>query len=204
MAKLWIIVDNQLPPPETHYDLAIWPTHQEPTEAELRSWAGWAETPLLAGSVHTGVWGYTRDLKEWPSSDLSLGQGRVWRFDGRYLAWLDSIALRVPETARALALAGVDLLIAENPKTPPTPYQDPLWRSVQANQIFGLTVAPEPFWYLPCDSDPNEEGWSQPTRVSGGYAISYDFQDLAQARRLFPIHQGLRAPLYRQERWWGS
>lgn len=202
MGKLWILTDDHLPSPQTGYDLALWCTRTLPSPVELRSWAGWSETPLIAGSVHGHVESFTRDLREWPATELSMGQGRVWRFQNRYLAWIDSEALVVPEAGRGLAMAGVDLMVGESPGDYPTPFLDPLWRTVQANQMFGLAWGARPSLYLPCEVDPNQAGWLDLERAPSGSTVSLDFQELEQARRLFPIRQGLRARLYRQECWW--
>ncbi len=202
MVKIWIITDDQLPSPRTGYDLALWRTGTLPSPAELRSWAGWSQAPLIAGSVHKEFQSFTRDLKEWPATELNMGQGRVWRFHERYLAWIDSEALGVPEAGRGLAMAGVEFIIGESSGDYPTPFLDPLWRTAQGNQIFGLAWGATPAFYLPCEVDPKEAGWLGPDGAPGGWTVILDFQELEQARRLFPIRPGLRLPLYRQESWW--
>lgn len=206
MAKIWVITDSALPSPQPGCDLALWVGTNPPSHAEMRSWAGWAETPLIAGNPITGeLLAFTASLKEWAFSELAMGNGRVWRFQNRHIAWLDADALKVPETGRALALAGVELILAQTLSEPPASvYLDPLWRTVQANQIYGLRLDDDPHLYLPCELDPREEGWTRLEREPGGFAASLEFGELEDARRLFPIHRGLRPTFYHRERWWSS
>lgn len=181
-------------------DLAIWVADAAAPEAHVRSWAGWSECHVLAG-FHESWCGYRPNLDPWNGTALAFGNGYIWRFGRHYLAWVDHATLMVPEVPRALALAGVVLIISHGEEGP-SPYVHPLWRAVQANQIFGLRAGPVPSWYLPCDIDPGEEGVSGMEAQAGGWTIEFDVEQLMEARRRFPIHQGLRPTLYKAEAWW--
>ncbi|MCY0879860.1 MAG: hypothetical protein OWU84_13095 [Firmicutes bacterium] len=201
MAKLYLTMSEELPAPVRDADLAIWWPSRTVSAEEVRSWAGWSGTYLLARG-DPDVWhAYRPNLSEWPSVALVVGQGRVWRFEKRYLAVIDPDTLMIPEVSRALALAGVAILISYG-HDGPSPFLHPLWRAAQANQIFALRIGPEPRWYLPCEVDPAEEG-VQPCRPEpGGWTVDFDFAQLGDARRRFPIQQGLRPSLYKSQAWW--
>lgn len=202
MAKIWIVPEGPLPSPEPGASLVFWSV-QNPPSGTVRSWSGWAETPVIAGQLgRDSCIAYTPDMREWRSSLLSVGQGRVWRFEERYLVWLHPDALHLPEIGRALALAGVVIVVVVGDAPCDVGYLDPLWRTVQANQIFGIRVSGTPRLYMPCELDPQEDGTVVLERYAGGYAVDLPLEELAAVRRSFPIHQGLRPDLYRQERWW--
>lgn len=204
MAKVWIIQHPELPAPSQGYDLVIWPATELPSPTQLRTWAGWSETYLVAGDLDLGQILAFRPLPEdWPDTLLAVGSGRVWRFQDRYIAWLTNDDLMIPEIPRALALAGVDLIIS-GARSLSDPYLDPLWRAIQANQIYGLALGAEPRLYLPCELDSAEMGVAPMEPAQGGAAVEIDFGRLMEARRLYPVRQQLRPQLYKSERWWSS
>ncbi len=204
MVSLWILQHDSLPAPRIGSDLVIWPTTTLPSPTQLRTWAGWSEAAILAGMIETGhVLAFRPHPQEWPDVALAIGSGRIWRFHGRYIAWLAEDDLAVPEIPRALALAGVDLILCRTAPQPLHPL-NPLWRAVQANQVYGLTLHENPVLYLPCELDPAEEGVLALSAVPGGLRAELDFERLADARRLYPVRQLLRPGLYKQQRWWSS
>lgn len=202
MASIFVIQDEKLPPPATGFDLTIWPTRQRASVTQIRTWAGWSESYVLAGAIDH-LMAFRPDLEEWPGSSLAVGNGKIWRFEDRYIAWLEADAYNIPEVPRALALAGVELMIAHT-ALGPSPFLNPLWRAVQATQVYGLALGSEPQLFLPCELDPREEGVVPLQDTPGGLLADVDFAWLEDARRLFPIHRGLRPKLYKMNRWWPS
>lgn len=202
MFKIWLIGGPELPPPQSGFDLAIWPTTGAPSETKLRTWAGWSETYLLAGDVGAGAaFGFTSAPSIWPAADLAVGRGKVWRIRHHYIAWLDASDLEIPEIPRALGLAGVELVIGPAQQYP-SAFADPLWRAVQSSQLYGLGWGAQPQLYLPCELDADEDGAVPLESTLGGYGLALDFDRLAEARRLFPVAQGLRPALYKALPWW--
>jgi hypothetical protein len=203
MASIWLIDQNSLPAPRTEFDLAVWSVEPAPAETQARSWAGWAETALLAGNIRHGqVAAFTAEPAPWLAWDVAIGTGKIWRWREHYLAWLAAADLRNPEIARALSLAGVELLVVSDSAVYASPYINPLWRAVQSEQIFGLQLGPEPQFFLPCEIDGDEDGVGALAHTSGGWAVMVDFDRLTEARRLQPLRRGLRSELYRQLAWW--
>lgn len=202
MAKVWIIAESELPPPRTGYDLVLWSTAILPSATQTQTWAGWAETHIIARTPAAETLAFTPHPRDWAATDLAMGNGRVWRFEDRYVAWLDRSALLVPEVGRALSMAGVELIVSDTDQRYPSPFLDPLWRTVQANQIYGLSLDTSPRLYWPCEIDPAEEGFQALEREPGGFSATLDFSALESARRLFPIHQGLRLDVYQSHGWW--
>lgn len=200
--KVWVITHEELPAPRAGLDLAVWAPPRLPSETQLRTWAGWSETHLIC---HDGVQGtnhgFTPRPDLWPGTDVAVGGGTIWRWSDHYVAWLDAGDAAVPEIGRALALAGVSLIIGRS-STFSTPFLDPYWRLAQANQIFALVVWPEPRLYLPCEVDPDEDGVAQLSMAPGGAEADLEWGQLIEARRLSPIHRGLRPDLYKAHPWW--
>jgi hypothetical protein len=204
MAKLRLITQEQLPAPEPGWDLAIWSHPDLPSETQLRTWAGWSETHLLAhDQTRHALWSFDPQSTPWKGSDIAVGSGRVWRFDGRFMGWLTEDDARIPEIGRALSLAGVGLVVGQSSAWP-SPYLDPFWRIAQANQIFALVTGPHPRFYRPCDTDPDQDGQALLASVPGGLEVAFSWDELLEARRLAPIHRGLRPTLYKANRWWHS
>ena len=204
MAEIWVARGEGLPAPTAGYDLTIWDTAQLPSETQMRTWAGWAETHLLAGSPADLLMGFEPRPDLWPGTHFALGGGKIWRFHHRFVAWLTPSLYQIPEVPRALALAGVELMLSSNSATARDPALDPLWRAVQANQVFGLALGPEPALYVPCEIDPTQEGCMPLESDQGGWRTTLRFEDLDDARRLFPVLPGLRMSLYRENGWWRS
>ena len=204
MAKILAVRQSQLPPPRPGYDLVVWPTENLGSPAHLRSWAGWSESAILVGDLSQGaLMGYTARAQDWPGTDLAVGLGKVWGFQNHYIAWLQEADLRVPEIARALSLAGVSLIIAVTSRWP-TPFLDPLWRTVQANQLFGLALGPCPALYSPCELDSQESGVIPLQETGGNLFLEVVFERLEVVRKAVPIQQGLRPHLYKTHYWWTS
>jgi hypothetical protein len=203
MAKIWIIRDADLPPPRSGYDLVLWVAPRLAAPVQVRSWAGWSETPIIACDTVGEMLAFSDRPQEWTHTVLAVGSGRVFKFQGHYIAWLAEADLRIPEIPRALAVAGVTLIICATSHWDPM-YLNPLWRAVQANQIWGLNVGEHPALFGPCELDPAEEGVLPLDYDDSCCYASVDFDRLSDARRMFPIHQGLRAPLYRAQKWWWS
>lgn len=203
MDSVWLIEQGDLPAPRAEFDLALWPTEQPPTESQARTWAGWAETPLIAGRIEDGqVVSVTPGLEIWSALDVAYGTGKIWRWHGRYLAWMAASDLRTPEIARALSLAGIELLVVSDPAIYTAAFTNPLWRAVQSEQIFGLQLGPEPQLFLPCEIDDDENGLGELGRTAAGRVAMIDFERLREARRLWPLRAGLRTSLYRRLAWW--
>jgi hypothetical protein len=200
MTRLYLTTQDELPPPIRSIDLAIWAAPATLSEAHVRSWAGWSECHVLAGSRDSWC-GYRPNLDQWPAAPLAFGYGYIWRFGRHYLALVDHATLMVPEVPRAMALAGVVLIISQSEEGR-SPFIHPLWRAVQANQIFGLRIGRVPSWYLPCEIDPDEQGIGLMAVEAGGWVIDFDVERLMEARRRFPIQQGLRPTLYKAQAWW--
>lgn len=202
MPNIWIVMPEELPPPQSGYDLALWCTHKLVSDTKVRTWAGWSETAIIAHDIDRGqMLAFDSEPSEWLGTDLVVGSGRVWRMDNHYIAWLDPQALSTPEVGRALALAGIDLIVAYS-DSGPSPFLDPLWRVVQSEQIFGLALGNVPRLYLPCEADPDEDGVQELDPVPGGFRAAFNFRDLLPVRRLLAIHQGLRPGLYKSFPWW--
>ncbi len=204
MAELWVVRGAELPPPAAGYDLTIWETADLPSETQMRTWAGWAETHLLAGNPASVLTGFEPRPDLWPGTDFALGGGKIWRFNHRFVAWLTPALYQIPEVPRALALAGVELMIGSRSTSVGDPALDPLWRAAQANQVFGLALGAEPVLYLPCEIDPAQEGSMPLAAEPGGWRATLRFEELADARRLLPVLPGLRMSFYRENGWWHS
>ncbi|PSR23822.1 MAG: hypothetical protein C7B45_02075 [Sulfobacillus acidophilus] len=201
MPNIWIIRENELPAPRTGYDLVLWMAPRLPAEVQVRTWAGWSETPIIAWDASGAMLAFNAQPQEWKHTILAIGSGRVFKFQGHYIAWLVEADLRIPEIPRALAVAGVTLIISTTAHWTPV-YLNPLWRAAQANQIWGMTVGEYPALFGPCELDPAEEGVMPLTSEGTLCSVSLDFNQLSEARRIFPVHQGLRANLYRTQKWW--
>lgn len=204
--KIRILYEAPLPAPASGWDLTIWITPELPTETAMRTWAGWAETQLLALStteLHLSS-GYTRDSRDWASSALAVGPGCVWRYQSRYIAYLDPHALRIPEIPRALAQAGVELVIVFEPAYHSLfPYLDPLWRIVQANQIYGLRLSSfPPQCYVPCELDPAEEGVVALSLVDACYTMELNFSHLHDDKKIVSLQRDLQVAAFRAHPWW--
>ena len=202
MAEIWVVHGDQLPPPRVGYDLTIWDTAELASETQMRTWAGWAETRLLAGTPAGDLAGFDPRPDLWPGTDFALGGGKIWRFNHRFVAWLTPSLYQIPEVPRALALAGVELMMGSRSASGADPALDPLWRAVQANQVFGLALGEQPVLYLPCEIDPTQEGTMPLDPEPGGWRTTIRFEELDDARRLLPVLPGLRMPLYRANGWW--
>lgn len=169
---------------------------------KVRTWAGWSETAIIARNVDSGVMlAFDSEPSEWVGTELVVGAGKVWRMDNHYMAWLDANALNTPEVGRALALAGIEVVVAHS-DFQSNPFLDPLWRVVQSEQIFGLALGNVPRLYLPCEADPDEDGVQELDPVPGGFRATLSFRDLLSVRRLLAIHHGLRPGLYNSFPWW--
>lgn len=204
MAKIWVVAQDELPPPRSGFDLAIWSTMKLPSETQVRTWAGWSETTILAGDVASrAVLAFQPDLQIWPGTDLAVGSGKIWRFQNHYIAWLDQRDAQIPEIGRALALAGVGLVIARTDEWP-SPFLDPLWRVAQSEQIYSLTLGAHPRLYVPCEVDFGEDGVVDLESISGGFEAEFHIGRLAEARRFMSLHRGLRPTLYRAHAWWAE
>ncbi len=202
MAKILLVCQSELPPPRPGYDLVIWPGQNAPSHSRFRSWAGWSESALLVGNLADGtVIGYSPQGTDWSGTDLAVGLGKVWRFQHHYIAWLQQSDLRVPEIARALSLAGVGLIIADSGQYA-SPFLDPLWRAVQANQVYGLAVGSSPALYLPCELDSEESGVLPLNPDGGDLSVEVALEHLNAVQKAVPIRQGLRPHLYKAHRWW--
>jgi len=205
MSKLWIINTNTLPTPRTGFDLAIWAVSPLPQPTTLRTWAGWASCSVVAIDPTTNeAISFTGDPREWPDVALAVGDGHVWRFERQYLAWLGAAAVGVPEVARALALAGTALIMAPLRDAEDAPWLEPLWRMVQANQVYGLGLGPHPRLFVPCEAGAEETGELVLTREIDGWSTDWDVRRLFDAERLLPIRATLRPDLYQHLRWWSS
>lgn len=205
MPKLWIINTDSLPAPRTGFDLAVWAVSPLPPPTALRTWAGWANCPVVALDPHThAALSFTAEPREWRNVALAVGDGHVWRYQGQYVAWLSAAATAVPEVARALALAGTVLIIAPGQAPDSRPWLDPLWRVVQANQVYGLALGVQPRLFVPCEAGAEDTGELALSREIDGWSIDLDTRALLEAQRLYPIRAGLRPALYKRLRWWSS
>lgn len=205
MDNVWILGSDELPAPHKEFDLAVWAVTEQPAEAKARSWAGWSDTPLVLGDIDAGrILAFTAAPQPWRGADVAVGSGKIWRWGQRYIAWLPVGDVLVPEIPRALSLAGVELIIVSDPHTYPTPYMDPLWRVVQSEQIFGLSLAALPRFYMPCELDPDQVGVGDVHPLSCGHSVQIDFSRLAEVQRIMPLKAGFRPDLYCQLSWWRS
>ncbi len=134
--------------------------------------------------------------EQWQIANLrTLPRTLLWQ--GMKIAILADEHLSFPEISRYLAGEGVKLFIVADER-PRSDYRSGLWREVQQNQIFGLSWYPEPCLLLPCEIDPTGLGLIP----ASGSTVSWEWDDLEEAQRQFPIWSRLRPELYRKH-WWG-
>lgn len=108
-----------------------------------------------------------------------------------------------PEVLRYFKWQGSDLIL--------TPFMnDPcrytaLWRDVQQNQFIGLSLWPLPQLSLPCEMTADDSGLRAGIAVAPGlWQLRWDWEELMEVQRSFPVLTSLRPDVYRRHRWWQS
>lgn len=108
-----------------------------------------------------------------------------------------------PETPRYFKLQGSDLIV--------TPFMNDrsrytaLWRDAQQNQFIGLSLWPIPQLSLPCEMTADDSGVRAGVAVAPGlWQLRWDWEELVEVQRSFPVLTSLRPDVYRRHRWWRS